>query len=166
VVGKAMGGGLPFAAVGGRQDIMELTDPRAGMPAVPVSMTYPGHPLACAAAVAQLGLLGPAEYDHMCRLVQKIADGVERLADATGLPLSATTAQHLFFLHWHDGPVRTWYDHRDCDDDVLATIQDRLLERGIYLGNKGRACVSVAHSDSDIAQFLDALATSVADLSA
>jgi glutamate-1-semialdehyde 2,1-aminomutase len=164
VVGKAMGGGLPFAAVGAREEIMKLTDSRGGMPAVPVSMTYAGHPIACAAALAQLQLLGPSEYEHMAHVSAMLADGVAALAEECGIPLTATTAQHLFFLHWHDGPVRTWYDHRDCDDGVLATIQDRLLEQGIYLGNKGRACMSTAHSEAHVTQLLDALAVAVVGL--
>ncbi len=161
VVGKAMGGGLPFAAVGAREDIMDLTDPRGGMPAVPVSMTYAGHPLACAAALAQLRLLGAEEYAYMAGLVSMIATGVEQIAAERDVPLSVTTAQHLFFLHWHDGSVQSWSDHRDCDDGVLERIQDRLLEEGIYLGSKGRACVSIAHSEADVAALLRALAVAV-----
>ena len=162
VVGKAMGGGLPFAAVGAREEIMELTDPRIGMPAVPVSMTYAGHPLACAAALAQLRLLGPEQYSYMAGLVAMIAAGVQRIAAERDVPLSITTAQHLFFLHWHEGPVRNWYDHRGCDDAVLARIQDRLLEEGVYLGSNGRACVSIAHSEADVSELLGALSVAVA----
>ena len=161
VVGKAMGGGLPFAAVGAREEIMELTDPRHGMPPVPVSMTYAGHPLACAAALAQLRLLGDAEYEHMSGLATTLKEGVKQIADEHDVPLSATTAQHLFFLHWRDEEVHNWYDHRECDDDVLATIQNHLLERGIYLGNKGRACMCTAHTEDHVAQLLEALSSAV-----
>ena len=122
VVGKAMGGGLPFAAVGAREEIMALTDPRHGMPPVPVSMTYAGHPLACAAALAQLKLLTDDRYDYMAGLATDLAAGVLQLAQEQDVPLTITTAQHLFFLHWRHGAVKDWYDHRDCDDARLGRI--------------------------------------------
>lgn len=161
VVGKAMGGGLPFAAVGAREEIMQLTDPRHGMPAVPVSMTYAGHPLACAAALAQLKLLTDDSYDYMAGLATDLAAGVSKLADDHDVPLSITTAQHLFFLHWRKGAVEDWYQHRECDDALLGRIQDHLLERGIYLGNKGRACMSTAHTPEHVTALLDGLASAL-----
>lgn len=166
VVGKAMGGGLPFAAVGAREEIMSLTDPRRGMPPVPVSMTYAGHPLACAAALAQLRLLGPAEYDYMAGLTALISEGVAKIAEEQGVPLSVTTAQHLFFLHWNEDTrqIRTWYDQRGCDDVILAKIQTQLFEQGVYLGNKGRACVSIVHNEEHIRELLAALSSAVAGI--
>jgi glutamate-1-semialdehyde 2,1-aminomutase len=166
VVGKAVGGGLPFAAVGAREEIMELTDPRQGMPPVPISMTYAGHPLACAAAVAQLRLMTEDRYEHMANLATTLADGVQSIADDRAVPLSATTAQHLFYLHWHDGPVKTWSDHRECDDGILADIQGLMLEQGIYIGNKGRACICAAHTDEDVARYLEALQSAVETVTA
>jgi glutamate-1-semialdehyde 2,1-aminomutase len=161
VVGKGVGGGLPFAAVGASEEIMQLTDPRNGMPPVPISMTYAGHPLACAAAVAQLKLLTDDCYDHMSGLATKLAAGVDEIATQHSVPLSATTAQHLFYLHWHDGPVKTWYDHRECDDAILGKIQGLMLEQGIYIGNKGRSCICAAHTEEDVALYLDALQAAV-----
>jgi glutamate-1-semialdehyde 2,1-aminomutase len=161
VVGKGVGGGLPFAAVGGREEIMQLTDPRNGMPQVPISMTFAGHPLACAAAIAQLKLLTDDTYDHMSGLATKIAAGVTAIAGEYEVPLSATTAQHLFYLHWHDGPVENWYDHRECDDEILARIQGLMLENGIYIGSKGRSCICAAHTDKDVGLYLDALRAAV-----
>lgn len=165
VVGKAVGGGMPLAAVGASEEIMELADCRSGMPPVPVSMTYAGHPVACAAGVAQLDLLGDSEYEHMRRLADRFKAGVDEIASEKGVPLSATTARHLFFMHWHEGPMNDWHDHYECDDPTLARIQDSILRQGIYLGSKGRACMTVAHTDEHVDQLLEALSNAVDEVS-
>jgi 4-aminobutyrate aminotransferase-like enzyme len=70
-VGKALGGGLPIAAVVGRRDVMEVW--RVAGEALHTA-TFLAHPLACAAALAALDVLEDE------RLVARAARLGERLA--------------------------------------------------------------------------------------
>jgi glutamate-1-semialdehyde aminotransferase len=71
--------------------------------------------------------------------------------------LQATTVGPLFFLHWADGPIVTWGDHAVCDAKVLAEVVGGLFHRGIFMGPRGRGCITAAHTAEDVAAFLDAL---------
>ncbi|HJQ48678.1 MAG TPA: aminotransferase class III-fold pyridoxal phosphate-dependent enzyme [Amycolatopsis sp.] len=157
VVGKSMGGGMPIAAVGASAEVMSLCDPSSGLPPVPISMTYAGHPVAAAAGLAQLDLLGAEQYAYMTSLADRLAAGTQELAARYDAPLTITTANHLFYFHWGPERITDWRDHYACSDDILAHIQNMLLEDGIYLGSKGRACMSTAHTEGDIARLLESL---------
>ena len=76
--GKALAGGLPFAAVLGRRDLL------AAWPARGEALhtaTFLAHPLACAAALATLRVLDDPDFvARAAALAAAIATGVEELA--------------------------------------------------------------------------------------
>jgi acetylornithine/succinyldiaminopimelate/putrescine aminotransferase len=79
-VGKALAGGLPFAALLARRAVL------AAWPARGEALhtaTFVAHPLACAAALATLRVLASAEYQRQAaRLAAALADGLGSLRDA------------------------------------------------------------------------------------
>lgn len=162
-LGKTIGGGLPIGAIGGVADLMALADPTAGIPPVPVAMTYPGHPLSCAAGVAQLDLLDVREHARLAELAQGIASGIAHIGAVHSVPLHATSIGHLFFFHWGRPPVRTFREHFGCDRDALAYLSARLLDGGCYMGWHGRGCVTLAHNEDHIEMLLACVEAAVAD---
>jgi acetylornithine/succinyldiaminopimelate/putrescine aminotransferase len=76
--GKALGGGLPFAAVLGRREVL------AAWPAEGEALhtaTFLAHPLACAAALATLRVLDDPDFvARAAALAAAIATGIEALA--------------------------------------------------------------------------------------
>jgi glutamate-1-semialdehyde 2,1-aminomutase len=165
-IGKVAGAGLPLAAVGGRADVLALTDPSLGLPPVPIATTYPGHPLACAAGAAQLDLLTPEAHARVAEAAEWLRDGVAAIAARHAVPLYLTTAGHLFFFHWNPDLVRTFAEHYACAGAPLDYLSRRLFEQGIHIGWHGRGCTSLAHTAADLQALLDAVETAVAELSA
>ena len=72
-LGKVVGGGLPLAAVAGAAAVMELLAP---VGPVYQAGTLAGNPLATAAGLAVLELLGPSVYDELERTVARLAAGI------------------------------------------------------------------------------------------
>src|SRR5207244_2470606 len=70
--------------MGGRREIMELIAPRGP---VYQAGTLSGNPLAMAAGIATLALLGePGVYDHLDRLAERFSSGLSSAASAAGVP--------------------------------------------------------------------------------
>jgi glutamate-1-semialdehyde aminotransferase len=90
----------------------------------------------------------------MASLTQRLQAGVDELGRRHNLPLRATRASHLFFLHWNQNPIKLFEDHYACAIKPLAHISRTLFDRGIYVGYQGRGCVSAAHEERHIDEFL------------
>ena len=81
-LGKALGGGLPLGAFGGRSDMMDLVDSALHPFDRPVrhASTVGGIPLCLAAGVAQLEQLTPEVHAHIEALGDQVRSGVGALA--------------------------------------------------------------------------------------
>ncbi|MDS1139105.1 4-aminobutyrate--2-oxoglutarate transaminase [Pusillimonas sp. SM2304] len=66
---KSMGGGMPIAAVVGRADLMDA--PAVGG----LGGTYAGNPLACAAALATIGIMERDDYASKARVLGQVLTG-------------------------------------------------------------------------------------------
>lgn len=154
----AIGGGLPLAAVGGRADIMGLTDPLADAEMVPSGSTFASHAMSVAAGLAQARLLTPAVYERLSALGDRLRDGIARLARRLGRQqLRATGTGNLTFLHWNDATPVTYAQHLECDVRAVTGIVSGLLDAGYITAGAGRLHVSAAMTGDDIDEFLTAL---------
>lgn len=73
--GKLIGGGLPVGAVGGKRDLLALTDPAKG--AFHHSGTFNGNALTCAAGIVAVRELTPARIGSMNVLGGALATEIE-----------------------------------------------------------------------------------------
>lgn len=64
---KAMGGGLPISAVTGRTEIMDAVGPGS------IGGTYAGNPVACAAALAAIGVIERDDLPARAREIEALA---------------------------------------------------------------------------------------------
>lgn len=126
VCGKALGGGLPIAAVIGRRQLMD----RWSTPGEALhTATFVAHPLACAAALASLDVLEEEELparaaDLGARLAQRLRSWPERFAGA------------------HEVRGRGLFQVVELADATLAgSVVERLRGRGVLAlagGPEGR----------------------------
>jgi amino acid adenylation domain-containing protein len=112
--GKIIGGGLPFAAIGGGTHWMDALDggfwrfgddsyPEAGV--TYFAGTFVRHPLALAAAQASLQELkrgGQAFYDDLNARTQGLIDRLNQAFDERGAPVHAVHCASLWRLHWDE----------------------------------------------------------------
>ena len=83
---KALGGGMPIAAVTGRAEIMDAVQPGG------IGGTYGGNPVSCAASLAAIGIMEeqdlPAKAAHIGEVVESVlgplVDEVPAVAEVRG----------------------------------------------------------------------------------
>jgi len=142
VLGKIIGGGLPVGAYGGRADLM-----RAVAPDGPVYQagTLAGNPLAMAAGLATLRVLGPKIYAALEASGARLADSVRRAADEAGLPVRVERVGSLLTLFF-------------ATPGEFARFFHAMLERGVHLPPSPHEAwfISAAHDAHDLQATLDA----------
>ena len=159
--GKALGGGYPIGAFGGRQDIMDWTHEHriGGDDYVWMASTLGGNPICSSAALAALEIF--REPDRYPNLHQRGRQFRAQLA--TIMEEADFEAQIL-----GDGPLaqvafcgHEVYNHRTTNsaDKVLGRkMMMGLFERGIFLNPMGtKLYLSIQHDDAALDGFYDRL---------
>ena len=159
VLGKAIGGGLPFAALAGKarffEAILRGSVVHAG--------TLNGNPLCLAAsrwcldAVQARGETHPAELN---RLGSRLMEGLRSLADEWCVPLRPQGPGLVFHATMlkpgtAEGLVRDYRDYvRRHDAPRWAHLRRCLLEAGVRAIERGLWFLSLAHTEADIEEAL------------
>jgi glutamate-1-semialdehyde 2,1-aminomutase len=159
--GKALGGGYPIGAFGGRAEVMELVNEhRIGGPDyVWMASTLGGNPVSTAAANAALAVFrAPGTYERLHGLGRHLRAGIARVLEGRGV-----TAQVI-----GDGPLAQVVFSAERVVDYRSTFRsDRalgralmlaLFERGIFLNPMGtKLYLSLAHDEAVCDAFCDRL---------
>jgi glutamate-1-semialdehyde 2,1-aminomutase len=160
--GKLIGGGLPVGAVGGRRDLLALTDPGRGM--MFVSGTFNGNPVTTAAGVVAVHELTAMRIDHMECLATRLRGGLLAAAAACGLPCSVTHAGSLLNVFFTPEPpaatiVRSDYE-RICRFHLAA------LNRGLFFAPRGMMALSTGMTEALIDEVIERARAAMADVAA
>jgi glutamate-1-semialdehyde 2,1-aminomutase len=166
-LGKIIGGGLPVGAYGGRRDIMEQV-----APAGPVYQagTLSGNPLATAAGIATLTLLRdtPGLYERLDHIAASLSGGIQREADACGIPLVSEQVGGMYGFYFSDTPVIDYAGAKASNVARYNTFFHLMLDRGCYLAPSAfeASFIGVEHDEEVIAAALAAARESFSILSA
>lgn len=155
VMGKVIGGGLPAAAFGGSQALMERLAPVGD---VYQAGTLSGNPLAVAAGLASLRMLDETAYLRLSETTEALATGLREAAGDR--PVQVTSVGGLVTVFFSEQPVRDYADARRCDHEAYARWCRGLLARGVYAPPSGYEAwfVSLAHEPEHVARTLEAAA--------
>jgi len=151
---KALGGGVPVAAIGGTDDVMGLiadgTYEQVG--------TFNGNPLSMAAARAVLlEALTPEAYDHVDRLRAHLHARVTEVLAAHGLPWHVVTIGAKGCISFLDRPVRNLRDFHDVDARLGHLHWLVQHNGGVFLPPWGKVeqwLLSVQHQQEDADRFV------------
>jgi glutamate-1-semialdehyde 2,1-aminomutase len=149
-LGKILGGGLPAAAYGGRADIMAKVAPDGP---VYQAGTLSGNPLAMAAGVALLDLLGrPGTYEALEARSARLEAGLRRAAAEAGVAVAVNRVGSMITVFFCPGPVTDYATAKASDTGRFARFFHGMLERGFYLppAQFEAAFVSLAHGEEEI----------------
>jgi glutamate-1-semialdehyde 2,1-aminomutase len=148
-LGKVIGGGLPVGAYGGRRDLMAYVAPLGPMYQ---AGTLSGNPLAMAAGLATLELLGPAAYASLERAGDRLERGLVSVAANARVSICVQRTGSLLTLFFGDGPVRNEDDARRSDLRRFAAFHRSMRRRGVMLPPSQFECwfLSLAHDDATI----------------
>jgi len=162
-LGKALSGGFPISAVGGRRDIMELIADRRVFHAG----TYNANPLCLAAIPAVVSVLSePGTYEQMESLSVNLRDGLAELLRPIGGYVQGTST--MFGVGFGPGPGSNMRDLWRNDSDRVFELKRELRLRGVFTKPTPRDIwyVSTAHSAADIAATIDRADAAIAALTA
>ena len=163
---KALGGGFPAAAFGGRRDLMELVADGAVLHAG----TYNANTVAVSAAIASLDLLSvPGVHDDLHRRGNRLMDEMRGIFERAGVPVSVQGVGPMFQFWFSQTPI---VDYRDAAEHLnspkYAALARALIERGVLVhpSNIELWFVSTVHSDADIEETLSVFEDAVSAVGA
>ena len=153
---KAIGGGTPLGAFGGRRDLMELITPLG--PAVHFG-TYNANPLTTAAGLACLTkVLTKDKYTELDRLGAKYADGLKEIIERLGLPACVTHEGPLGGIQFVPEIPHTYRQANQCNKKMWLEYWYGMLSKGVIPMGSGwfeEYSISAAHTDQDIDETLN-----------
>ena len=151
-VGKAIGGGFPIAAYGGRKEIMDLIAEdkvlRAG--------TLNANRVVIAATFATLSALEKDNgrvYDHLYRLGRKLMSGIQGIIDTLDVEAVLQGLGPMFQIYFTK--LKKIENSRGSAQSRFNVHHDfiwRLIARGVFPrpSQMGEFYVTAAHTDEDV----------------
>jgi glutamate-1-semialdehyde 2,1-aminomutase len=150
---KAIGGGAPVGAFGGRADIMDTIE--NGVAALG---TFNGNPLSMAAGLVTLTeVLTDDGYAHLAKLGARLAQGCQKILDSAGIPAVTTDLGCKGSITFRDKHIVHYRDFQEIDDSLFDAYWFFVVNRGIYQtpGKEEQWTISVQHSEADIDRTLE-----------
>jgi glutamate-1-semialdehyde 2,1-aminomutase len=154
---KAIGGGVPVGAFGGRRDLMEMISPLG--PAIHFG-TYNANPLGMAAGLACLTkVMTKDTYAQMERLATRLADGQRKIIADLGIPACVTQVATLGGILFTPSEPSNFREAARCDAARWEGYWFGMLNRGVIpMGSAWfeEWSISAAHTDDDVDRTLEA----------
>jgi glutamate-1-semialdehyde 2,1-aminomutase len=155
-LGKVIGGGLPCAAYGGREDLMRQVAPDGPMYQ---AGTLSGNPLAMAAGIATLKLLRDGDaYARLEKSSAALESGLAEAARAAGVPLTVTRVGSMVCPFFLPQAPANYEQALKSDTKAFAAFFRAMLDAGVCLPPSQFETwfVSTAHDEAAIAATLAA----------
>lgn len=154
-LGKALGGGLPIAAVAGRKEIMSVLMPLGN---VFNQGTYFGQVLVMHAAKAFLDLaMDPSNWAYQEKLSQRLYKGLEDLFaryNAGRIQAVGNRFSMLFGIH---EPVWEYRQAAKIDRELEFRFYKAAFRHGVYFMHSWHHGYSWAHTEKDIDDALEGI---------
>jgi glutamate-1-semialdehyde 2,1-aminomutase len=162
---KAIGGGLPCGAVGGRADVMAVIEEKR----VAQMGTFNGNPLTMAASkVTLLEILDASAYAHFDALAETLQGGLDRVISDHELPFHVITLAARGGITYRAQRVRNYRDYLEIDKSFAYLSWLYQCNRGVIMapGAEENWTLSVQHSVDDVQRYVDNFAEMARDLRA
>jgi glutamate-1-semialdehyde 2,1-aminomutase len=160
---KAIGGGLPCGAVGGREDVMAVIEDHR----VAQMGTFNGNPLTMAASKATLlEILDAAAYAHFDALAETLQGGLDQVIAKHELPFHVITLAARGGITYRAQRVRNYRDYLEIDKSLAYLSWLYQCNRGVVMapGAEENWTLSVQHSIDDVQRYVDNFAEMAKDL--
>jgi glutamate-1-semialdehyde 2,1-aminomutase len=162
--GKVIGGGLPVGAFGATRELMAHLAP---LGPVYQAGTLSGNPLATAAGLAALAELDTDAYAQLDAVAAKLAAGLRDAIASAGVAVQVPRVGPLVGVFFGEDLVTDFPSAKvSADRGTYRRFFAAMLDRGVALapGPYEALFPSLAHTDADIDQTVDAAATAAATL--
>jgi glutamate-1-semialdehyde 2,1-aminomutase len=159
---KAIGGGAPIGAFGGRADIMEEINRGAAHQG-----TFNGNPMSVAASLATLTrILTPEAYERFAVLGARLAGGMDAIIDEYDLPAHTIDLGCKGCISYRRDPLTNYRDFLDTNIHLYTASYPWMINRGVFMtpGDEEQWTLSVQHDEADVDRYVDAFADFAAEL--
>jgi glutamate-1-semialdehyde 2,1-aminomutase len=151
-LGKAMGGGYPLAAFGGRADVMRALAPDG---AAFTGGTFSGNPFAVAMGHRTLDLSerDPQLHERLDGAGRRLAEGLRHALAEHGLAYPVVQLGSMVDVKFrHGGPPRDFDEAGQADAIAYARYYHAMRKRGVLLAPSQNELMflSTAHGDDEI----------------
>lgn len=161
-MGKIIGGGTPVGAFGGKQEIMQLYDPREKK--MYHSGTFNGNAVTMAAGLATMKAYNQEAVDYVNGLGTLFKEGVLKIYDKLGLNMKISGTGSIYNILFTDKEVKNYRDVASAHEELNKVLYMSLLTKGIFDAERGMFCMSTAMTKEDIRFGLDTLETSLREM--
>jgi glutamate-1-semialdehyde 2,1-aminomutase len=154
---KALGGGVPIAAVCGKHEVMSQLNP-AGRAIM--SGTYTGHLTAVMGAIAcQTEIAKTGFYERLNALGNRLYDGIREALRVTGVPAVVQGIGARFGIYWGaTEPLTSYRQVVNTNRAMEVAFLKGCLARGLYFHDYGHTMhhgFSAQHSAADVDETLN-----------
>jgi glutamate-1-semialdehyde 2,1-aminomutase len=154
-LGKAIGGGVPISAIGGKREIMETIVPGV----VSHAGTFNSNPLCVAAGIATLSkVLTKNAMAKATRLSENLAKGYREIIEDEHMSAIMSQAGLSGAIAFSSKEVTDWRSFQSCDTGKWFAYCFGMMNRGIIPAGPSpdeQWTISVAHTKQDIENHLE-----------
>jgi glutamate-1-semialdehyde 2,1-aminomutase len=151
---KAIGGGVPAGAFGGKAEVMDAINHGAAQQG-----TFNGNPLAAAAGlVALTEVLTTEAYRHFSEIGSRLAEGCRRAIEDHAIPAHTVDLGCKGCVSYRPTPLRDYRDFLSANAELFEASWPWLMNRGIFMtpGDEEQWTLSVQHTEEDIDRYVEA----------
>jgi glutamate-1-semialdehyde 2,1-aminomutase len=152
--GKIIGGGFPVGAFGGRRDIMALFNTATGGGLIPHAGTFNANPVTMAAGIATMEQLTEPVYARLNAMGDGLRERLTALGARYRVPVYVSGIGSMFKIHFSEAPVHCYRDTLQTSTPLHAALFLFGLNRGLFLSEGGRCCLSVPIGDAELERYL------------
>ncbi len=166
-LGKAVGGGFPLSAFGGRRDIMDRLMPIGDCQH---SGTYNGHVVSVAAAIAAVKVYrSPGFYDHIHAMAHTLYDGLNAIFARRSVAAKVQGLGARFGIYFGvEQPIRNYRDAVLHQREQMLRFIASAIRQGVYFHDYGGAACHhgfcAAMTQVDVEETLGRLDVAVAGM--
>jgi len=157
-LGKALGNGFVIAAVGGKNEIMNMLSPEGK---VYQASTYAGNPVSVVAAIASIKTINKDKnkiYPKLELSCTMLAKAIKDLATDLKIPHQINFISSMFQVFFTDKPVKDYGTAKKADANKFKKLFAALLKNGVFVAPSQFETVflSYAHTTDDLHKTLEA----------
>lgn len=162
-LGKIVGGGLPTGIFGGREDVMDIWNPKKPDPAYHAG-TFNANRLTLAAGRATLDLLTNAEIERINSMGDRLRDAINSVFARRRLPLVASGVGSIGQVHEGERAPDSFRDAKSRGRSLINCLHLLLLNQGLYTAPRGSFCLSTPMNEETLDRISKAYDTAAFDL--
>ena len=165
-LGKVIGGGLPVAAFGGRNEIMNQIAP---LGPIYQAGTLSGNPLSMASGLAMLSILEADDsfYQNLSDSTEYLVNGIVAAANTSNVSMTSNNVGGMFGLFFSsEEKVTNFSQASNCDIELFKKFYKSMIKQGVYFAPSAYECgfLSAAHGKNELDQTINAALTSFSEL--